>query len=136
MIDVGRNNHAAASHFISDEFGRELFTICDVDHFFGDQTLTGIAHLREIAVLVLRLAASHPFGSRPGDAVPITLVVALNSIAVARTTIRGSHVCDHLWWILQRELYAAQGDNLRQASSPRWWRDSGLTQDCFRGIVC
>src|SRR5271155_179099 len=45
MVDVGGNNHAAASHFIAYQFGRNLFAVGDVAHFLRDDSLAGVMHL-------------------------------------------------------------------------------------------
>ena len=45
-MDVGRNNHPAARHFVAHQFGRDAFAAGYILHFFGDDTLAGIVHLR------------------------------------------------------------------------------------------
>ena len=60
MVDVGGDDHAAASDFIAHQFGRDLFAVGDVAHLFGDDALAGVVHLRKIAVFVLGFRfASH-----------------------------------------------------------------------------
>ena len=45
-MDVGGNDHAAARHFGADQLGSEALALGDVVHFFGDDALAGIMHLR------------------------------------------------------------------------------------------
>ena len=77
MINVGRNNHAATCDLVAYQLSRQLFLVGDVGHLFGDHTLTGIAHLRKVAVAVFALACGNPL--RPGlwDCVPISVIVAV-----------------------------------------------------------
>ena len=49
MVDVGGNDHAAAGHFVAHQFGRQLFAVGDVTHFFRDHALAGVVHLGEVA---------------------------------------------------------------------------------------
>ena len=48
VIDIGRNNGAAAGHFAAHEFGFHLLAAGHIFHFFGDYALTGEVHLRKI----------------------------------------------------------------------------------------
>src|SRR5208282_2900190 len=109
MVDVGRNNHAAARYFIANQFGRKFLAIRYILHFLRDHTLAGVVHLGEIAVMIFSLAAVDPLGSRPGNTAPVALVtvIVLRMIAVARITLCGSHVC-HLCWILQKPIIRSE----------------------------
>ena len=49
MIDVGGNDGAAARNFVAHQLWRELFAFGDVLHFFGDDALARVVHLREVA---------------------------------------------------------------------------------------
>ena len=67
MVDVGGDDHAAASDFVADQLGRDLFAVGDVLHFLGDDALAGVVHLREVAVFVLAVfgfALGEPLGAR------------------------------------------------------------------------
>ena len=86
VIDVRWNNHAAAGHFVANEFRRKLFSLRYIGHFFCDHTLAGIVHLGEIAVAILGLAASDPLDPWPGNTVSVVTVITVAGIAV-----RGSH---------------------------------------------
>src|SRR5437867_1075748 len=83
MMDIRRNNHAAARHLIANQFSGQLFAKRDILHFFRNNALTRIVHLRKIAVAILTLAAGNPFGAGLGDAVPV--------VTIRRSAIRGSH---------------------------------------------
>src|SRR5580658_11090356 len=83
MIDVGGNNHAAASDFVTHQFGRKLLAMGDISHLFRDHALPRVVHLREVAVRVLLLAPGEPLRAGLGDAVGVT--------AVAGTSIAGGH---------------------------------------------
>src|SRR5438270_8069393 len=50
MIDVGRDNHAPACHFIADQLRREPLPPRHIFHLFGSDTLARIVHLREVAI--------------------------------------------------------------------------------------
>ena len=49
MMDIGGNDGAAARHFVAHQLGREFFALGDVLHFFGDDALARVVHLRKIA---------------------------------------------------------------------------------------
>ena len=72
MVDVGGDDHAPARHLVAHQLGRELLALGHVEHFFRDQALAGVVHLREIAVGVLRLAACDPVGAQLGRAVAVS----------------------------------------------------------------
>ena len=82
-MDVGRNNHAAARHFIANQFSGKLFAERDIFHFFRNNALTRIVHLRKIAVAILTLATGNPLRPGLGDAVSV--------VTIRRSTTRGSH---------------------------------------------
>ena len=45
MVDVGGDDHTAASDFIADEFWRQLLAVGDVLHLVGNQGLARVVHL-------------------------------------------------------------------------------------------
>ncbi len=119
MIDVGRNNHAAAGHFVAHQFGGKLFAMGDVAHLLGDHTLTGIMHLREIPVSICLLAARDPLRARLGDA---AIVAAIAGIAVRRNHVLGQPCGDSTgpdYTRTAREI-AAMKNNPSKAGSPTW----------------
>ena len=61
MVDVRRDDHASAGNLIPDQLWRYLLPLGDVLHLFGDNALTRITHLREIAVGILQFAFRNPF---------------------------------------------------------------------------
>ena len=64
MVDVRRDDHAAASDFIAHQFRRDLLAVGDILHFFGDHALARVMHLGEVAVFVLGLPLRQPFCPR------------------------------------------------------------------------
>ena len=83
MVDVGRDDHAAAGDFVAHQFGSQLLALGDVFHLLGDHALAGVMHLGEIAVGVLALRrAIHsarglgtPFPLLPLRGVPFVEVI-------------------------------------------------------------
>src|SRR6185295_5890240 len=49
VMDVGRDDGAAAGDFAANEFGLDLLAFGDVGHFFGDQAFAGEVHLGHVA---------------------------------------------------------------------------------------
>ena len=74
MIDVGRDDHAAAGDFVADELGRQLFLVGNERHLFRDGALARVVHLGKIAGRVLFLAAGEPFCAGLGDVVTVAAV--------------------------------------------------------------
>ena len=74
MVDVGGDDHASAGNFVAHQFGRELFLVGDEGHFFGDDALARVVHLREVAAFVFLLAARDPLGAWFGDVVTVAAV--------------------------------------------------------------
>src|SRR5947209_8463639 len=87
MIDVCRNDHAAAGYFIANLLRRELLTASYVLHFLGDDAFAGAVHLGKVAVRVLCLAAIDPLGAWLGHETVTTIAVYRRS----RSAIRGIH---------------------------------------------
>src|SRR6266404_2169475 len=79
MIDVRRNNHPAASHFIADNLGRQLLALRAVLHLLGDDALPGIVHLGKIAIAIFRLTARDPLFAGPSSASSIVAVSVLSA---------------------------------------------------------
>ena len=49
VMDIGGDDGAAARDFAADEFGLEFFAAGDVFHFFGDDAVARVVHLREVS---------------------------------------------------------------------------------------
>ncbi len=64
MVDIGGDDHASGGDFVADELGGQLLALGDEHHLFGDQSLAGKVHLREIVVTGLR-------GFRPAAGNPL-----------------------------------------------------------------
>jgi hypothetical protein len=80
------NNHASAGNFVAHQFGRQLFLVGDERHFFGDDALAGVVHLRKLPVAFSFLRrASH---SARGWGTLCSVAAVAVSFAI---TIRGSH---------------------------------------------
>src|SRR5208337_1717716 len=88
MVDVGRNDHAAAGNLVADQLRRKFLAAGDVVHFFADDSLAGVVHLGKIAVAICRFTAGNPLRPRLGGAVAAGVV---GSVAVVRGVVRGSH---------------------------------------------
>lgn len=61
-MKVGRDDEAAARDFISNQFGREVFTLRDVLHFARDLAFAGVMDLRPNFIVFARsnpLSAIH-----------------------------------------------------------------------------
>ena len=54
VVNVGGNDGASAGDFAADEFGLELFAAGNVFHFFGDDALARVVHLREVPNATIR----------------------------------------------------------------------------------
>ena len=93
MIDVGRNNHAAAGDFFTNQFRRDFFAVSDVSYFLSQDALAGIMHLREVAVLIFCVAAGDPLRTRPGNAVPVIVPVVAAAVAVCRIHLGTTLAC-------------------------------------------
>src|SRR5579863_5131233 len=74
MVDVGRDNHAAAGDFVAYQLGGDLLAIGNVLHVFGDHALAGVVHLRKIAVGVGGLAAGDRLGAGAWSAISVVTV--------------------------------------------------------------
>ena len=98
MVDIGRDDHAAAGDFVAHQFRGEFFPLGDVEHLLGDQALAGVMHLREVAVFVVGCAASQPFRAGLGNC---AVTASIRVGAGAGRTIRRGHGVRILW-----ELYA------------------------------
>ena len=85
MINVRRNNHAPASHFIADQLGRELLTLRDVLHLLGDNATAGIVHLGKVAIAIFGFPAGNPICAAARGAGSI--------VAVSVLSVRGRHDC-------------------------------------------
>src|SRR6266568_5968382 len=97
MINVRRNNHASASHFIADKLRRELLTLSNVLHLLGDNATAGIVHLGKVAVAIFGFPAGDPIRARARRARCI--------VAVSVLSVRGRHDCPLYRLSVEIQLY-------------------------------
>jgi len=80
MVDIGRDDHPAAGHFVAHQFGRDLLFMRNERHFLRDGALARVMHLGKVAVAIVLLAPREPLRAGFGD-----------TVAVAVGAIGGSH---------------------------------------------
>src|SRR5664279_3817714 len=83
MVDVCRDDHAAASYFIAHQFGRDFLAVGDVAHLLGSRALTGVMHLGEVAVFVFGFALGQPCRPRFQNRIQTIAVRAVCGLAIA-----------------------------------------------------
>ncbi len=96
MVDVGGDDHAAAGNFVADQFGGDFFAPRNVFHFFGDDALASVVHLREVAVLIFSSALGQPLGPRFQSQVETVAIRAVCRVAIACRHMRVHHPSQNL----------------------------------------
>ena len=69
VVDVGRDDHAAARHLVADQFGGQAFAPGDILHLFGDHALAGVMDLRADRIVHSR---GNPWAAHTCDGSAVT----------------------------------------------------------------
>jgi hypothetical protein len=100
VMDVRRDDHAAAGDFVAHQFRRDFLAEGDVLHLFGDLAAARVSHLREVAVLVFGFALGQPLCPRFQNFVP---AIGVSAVPIAYRHFRLYHPSGNLI----PKLYAA-----------------------------
>jgi hypothetical protein len=84
MVDICWDYHSPARYLVAHQFRSELFLSGDVLHLIRDHTVSGVVHLREVAVRILGLTAGNPLGARTIHATVPVCVMAVAVMSICR----------------------------------------------------